>query len=66
MGTGEPLGKTVHRLIDALSGDSTHSATASASAEAEIGRLCSWTGNTSMSSRPNSTRVSSISPEGPA
>src|SRR5699024_8358547 len=48
---------------DALSRASAHSATASMSAESEIGRLSSWTGNTSTSSRPNSARVSSISPE---
>src|SRR5699024_4698013 len=40
-----------------------HSATASASADAETGRLSSWTGNTSMSSPPNSARVSSIRPD---
>jgi len=53
----------LENIIDSLSGAAGHSATASTSAEVEIGRLSNWNGNTSMSSRPNSARVSSIRPE---
>src|SRR5690625_4986268 len=50
-------------ISDALGRTATHNATASASADVEIGRLSSWTGKMSISSRPNSSRVSSMSPE---
>lgn len=50
-------------VSDPLSRVAPHRATASARAESETGRLRSWTGNTSISSRPNSARVSSIRPE---
>ena len=50
-------------ISDALLRCTTHSATASASAESDAGLLSSWTGKMSTSSRPNSNRVSSISPE---
>ena len=57
-----PLNR-LENMRDALGWVAAHNATASMSAEAETGRLRSWTGNTSMSSRPNSARVSANSPE---
>lgn len=47
---------------DPLLGPASHSATASTSADSEIGCLSNCTGKMSMSSRPNSCRVSSMSP----